>query len=105
MIKSINITKVQTNITQTAQFRIGTGNNRSCAQVKTAVIAMHTKLKRISIELQCAEDVDALPDRFFRKTIPFQELKTIRTEFFETRIKALQEKLEAEKAAGNSSGQ
>jgi hypothetical protein len=81
---------------------IGTGNNRSSAQVKSAILAMYCKLGRMSIQLQCPDDVDALPDEFFRKTIPFQELKAIRTKFFETRIKALQEKLEAEQGSGQN---
>jgi hypothetical protein len=79
--------------------QIGTGTNRICAQVKSAVSEILAKLKRIGISLQTPEDADALPDEDFRKTGLVNELQKIRNKFFETRIRTLEAKLEAGKEA------
>jgi hypothetical protein len=61
--------------------KVGNGQTRSSAQVKNVVTTLEGKLSRIGIHLVHPDDVDALPDAFFQRSISCFEMEEIRAKF------------------------
>jgi hypothetical protein len=57
--------------------KIGNGTQRTAAQVKGVVVAMHNKLNKLQIALREPADVDALPDCFFEKRISREKAQEV----------------------------
>jgi hypothetical protein len=69
--------------------RVGDGQTRSCAQVKSTVKTLHANLRRIGITLQHPDEVDCLPDVFFDRPITNGDEADIRQHFLEARLAVL----------------
>jgi hypothetical protein len=61
--------------------RIGDGKTRTAAQVNGVALGMYQKLHKLQIRLKHPDEVDALPDSFFRNTKSKADYDEIRERF------------------------
>jgi hypothetical protein len=65
--------------------RMGTGVDRTGPQVKVAITALRGRLQRYRIQLRNPDDIDGLPDQFFKARVSTKNMAAM-SEVFRARV-------------------